>query len=84
MVNISLETRYQVRPKIGAVVFLDAAQIWDEGVWQGNTLWQAGAGVGVRYDTPIGPIRLDVATPINPRDDDASRVQLYLGLGQAF
>ncbi|MBA4491024.1 autotransporter assembly complex family protein [Paracoccus sp. S1E-3] len=84
VVNFSVEGRYQVRPKIGAVVFVDAAQIWDEGAWNGNTLWEAGAGVGVRYDTPIGPIRLDVATPINPSDNDASRVQLYLGLGQAF
>ncbi|NHF72920.1 autotransporter assembly complex protein TamA [Paracoccus xiamenensis] len=84
VVNVSLEGRYQVRPKIGAVVFVDAAKIWDDAAWQGNSLWQAGAGVGVRYDTPIGPIRLDVATPINPSDDDSSRVQLYLGLGQAF
>lgn len=83
-VNINLETRYQVRPKIGAVFFVDAAKIWDDGGWQGNTLWEAGAGLGVRYDTPIGPIRLDVGTPINPQDDDSSRVQLYLGLGQAF
>lgn len=84
MVNVSFEARYQVRTKIGAVAFIDAAQIWDEGAWNGNTLWQAGAGVGVRYDTPIGPIRMDVATPINPQDNDSSRVQLYLGLGQAF
>ncbi len=84
MVNINLEARYQVRPKIGAVFFIDAAQIWDEGAWQGNTLWEAGTGVGLRYNTPIGPIRLDVGTPINPRDKDASPVQLYLGLGQAF
>ena len=84
MVNINLEARYQVRPKIGAVVFVDAANIWDDGSWQGKTLWEAGAGIGVRYDTPIGPLRLDLATPINPQDDDTSRVQLYLGLGQAF
>ncbi|MDO5603753.1 MAG: autotransporter assembly complex family protein [Paracoccus sp. (in: a-proteobacteria)] len=83
VVNLSVEARYQVRPRIGAVIFADAGQIWDDGAWQGNTKWHAGAGVGVRYTTPIGPIRFDVATPIRGNDDD-SKVQLYLGLGQAF
>lgn len=82
IVNLSVEARYQVREKIGAVVFVDAGQIWDEGGWQGETKSQSGAGVGVRYDTPIGPIRFDVAAPIKPKDD--GNVQLYLGLGQAF
>ncbi|TKW66803.1 MAG: outer membrane protein assembly factor [Paracoccus denitrificans] len=84
IVNVSLEARYQVREKIGAVVFVDGGQIWKDGGWQGENKSQSGAGIGVRYDTPIGPIRFDVATPVEPRDDDESKVQLYLGLGQAF
>ncbi|WP_313136713.1 autotransporter assembly complex protein TamA [Paracoccus jeotgali] len=83
LVNASMEARFQVREKIGAVAFLDASQIWDDGAWKGETKWHAGAGVGVRYDTPIGPLRFDVATPIHGNDED-SKVQLYLGLGQAF
>lgn len=83
IVNVSLEARYQVREKIGAVIFVDGGQIWDEGGWTGQTESQSGAGIGVRYDTPIGPIRFDVATPVDPREDE-SKVQLYLGLGQAF
>ena len=83
IVNLSLEARYQVREKLGAVIFLDGGQIWDEGGWSGQTESQSGAGIGVRYDTPIGPIRFDVATPVDPREDE-SKVQLYLGLGQAF
>lgn len=83
IVNLSLEARYQVREKIGAVVFVDGGQIWDDGGWTGQTKSQSGAGIGVRYDTPIGPIRFDVATPVKPRENE-SRVQLYLGLGQAF
>ncbi|SDD47254.1 translocation and assembly module TamA [Paracoccus isoporae] len=83
IVNLSLETRFQVRERIGAVAFVDAGKIWDEGAFQGEAKWHAGAGVGVRYDTPIGPIRLDVATPIQGDDDD-NKVQIYLGLGQAF
>lgn len=42
-----------------------------------------GAGVGVRYLTGFGPLRLDVATPVNPRSGD-SPVAVYVSLGQAF
>jgi translocation and assembly module TamA len=45
--------------------------------------FQVGAGTGVRYYTPIGPIRFDVAVPLNPRPSD-DRWVIYIGLGQAF
>jgi translocation and assembly module TamA len=42
----------------------------------------AGAGLGLRYDTPIGPIRLDVAAPVS--GTTSRGVQVYVGIGQAF
>lgn len=42
-----------------------------------------GAGVGVRYDTGFGPLRVDVAFPLNRQEGD-SWVAVYVGLGQAF
>jgi translocation and assembly module TamA len=39
--------------------------------------------VGLRYNFGFGPLRLDVATPLNPRKGDA-RVQVYISIGQAF
>ncbi len=42
-----------------------------------------GAGIGVRYDTGFGPIRVDVGVPLNPEEDDAP-VAVYVSLGQAF
>ncbi|RYE71103.1 MAG: outer membrane protein assembly factor, partial [Hyphomicrobiales bacterium] len=42
-----------------------------------------GAGLGVRYYTSFGPIRVDVGTPVNPRPGD-SKVAVYVSLGQAF
>jgi translocation and assembly module TamA len=42
-----------------------------------------GVGVGGRFYTNFGPIRLDVATPINRRPGE-SRVSVYVSIGQAF
>ena len=41
-----------------------------------------GAGLGLRYETGFGPIRLDVAAPIH--GDTGDGVQIYIGLGQSF
>ena len=42
-----------------------------------------GAGLGLRYYTSFGPLRLDVGVPLNPHSSD-SPVQIYISLGQAF
>ena len=49
--------------------------------FQGTT--HVGAGIGARYYTPIGAIRLDVAVPVNRQPGDDA-FEIYLGLGQAF
>jgi translocation and assembly module TamA len=42
-----------------------------------------GAGIGARYYTSFGPIRLDVAVPVN-REPNGDAFELYIGIGQAF
>lgn len=81
--NASAEIRYQLRKKIGVVGFVDYGRVWTEEAWSGASGWHAGVGAGVRYDTPIGPLRFDIATPLGNGDTDDG-VQVYLGLGQAF
>ncbi|MFM2365585.1 MAG: hypothetical protein RIR95_192, partial [Pseudomonadota bacterium] len=44
--------------------------------------WHSGVGLGVRYATAVGPIRLDVAAPVG--GTTGSKLQIYVGLGQAF
>jgi len=44
---------------------------------------QVAAGAGIRYASPVGPIRVDFAVPLNPRREDDS-FQFYIAIGQAF
>lgn len=78
---LSAEIRAGVTENIGVVGFVDAGLVGD-GSFGGNSDWHAGAGLGVRYDTGIGPIRLDVGVPV--RGDTGDGPQLYIGIGQAF
>jgi translocation and assembly module TamA len=64
------------------VAFVDAGNAYATVVPDVGDL-RVGVGAGVRYMTPVGPIRLDVAVPLQPRSGDPS-VAFYVGLGQAF
>jgi translocation and assembly module TamA len=66
----------------GVVPFLDGGNISTSPLPKFDNL-RFGAGIGVRYHTRFGPIRVDVGTPLNPVKGD-SRVAVYVSLGQAF
>ncbi|UFS65961.1 autotransporter assembly complex protein TamA [Paracoccus denitrificans] len=84
IVTLTAEARIQVRERIGLALFADAGRVWEDSSWSGASGWQAGAGAGIRYKTPIGPMRFDIATPVGGGDGDEGGVQVYIGLGQAF
>jgi translocation and assembly module TamA len=78
----TIEFRQRFLDSYGVVGFVDAGQVTANGSpFTGN--WRAGAGVGFRYYTSIGPIRADIAVPLN-KQPGGDRFELYLGLGQAF
>ncbi|CAM3181003.1 Bacterial surface antigen (D15) domain-containing protein [Sphingomonas antarctica] len=66
----------------GIVPFLDGGQIYASSYPKFSDL-QYGAGLGVRYYSLFGPIRVDVGTPLNRRAGDP-RVAVYVSIGQAF
>lgn len=81
----SVELRARVTENIGLVGFYDIGSIGAEGFNDSLGGWHAGAGLGLRYATSIGPIRLDVAVPAGgSRGNSGSGAQVYIGLGQAF
>lgn len=81
-IGTQLEARAMVTERIGVVGFLDTGRIDVGSFFDGAGDWHSGAGIGVRYDTGFGPIRLDVAAPVGGTTGDG--VQIYVGLGQAF
>jgi translocation and assembly module TamA len=78
----SLELRAKVSDRLGVVGFVDWGSIGIDGFSGALTESHSGAGLGLRYDTGLGPIRLDVAAPIGGTTGDG--VQFYVGLGQSF
>jgi translocation and assembly module TamA len=80
---VSAELRATVRENIGLVGFYDAGMVTEESGFAGDSDWHAGAGIGLRYNTGIGPIRVDIATPVTG-DGAGKDYELYIGIGQAF
>ena len=78
----TIELRQRLVGNFGAAAFIDAGQVSaDSTPFQGTV--RVGAGIGMRYYTPIGPIRLDVAVPLN-KQPGGDAFEVYIGLGQAF
>jgi translocation and assembly module TamA len=78
----SVELRQHLFGNWGAAAFIDAGQVTANGAPLTGT-WRIGAGAGVRYYTSIGPIRVDIAVPVN-RAPGGDALEFYIGLGEAF
>ncbi|MDD9908794.1 MAG: autotransporter assembly complex protein TamA [Ahrensia sp.] len=79
----SLELRQRFGDVFGAVAFVDAGTVGESSFDAFSGDLKVGVGVGLRYYTGLGAIRLDVAVPLNPDSDDPS-FAIYAGIGQAF
>lgn len=89
--NFSAEVRVPVWSAIGGVVFLDGGNVWTD-EWDFNVSdLRYNAGVGLRYTTPIGPIRADLGYQLNPIEglrvkgtEQTRRFRFHFSIGQAF
>jgi translocation and assembly module TamA len=94
---INVEFRQRFGRNFGAVLFADAGEVGERvsGLFHGGrcsgstpsqnmaNCWALGVGGGIRYYTPLGALRLDLAVPSFRRPND-DRFEVYIGLGQAF
>lgn len=83
-VDFSAELRWRMNREYGFVLFADGGGAFSGRNPSDTEEYFFGAGAGLRYFTPIGPIRLDVAVPLDRRSGVDDPFQVYVSLGQAF
>lgn len=83
VIEVGAEARIRFLDDFGVVPFVEGGTVSDEPIpnFEERFLWAV--GLGLRYFTGFGPLRLDVAFPVNPRESD-DFFQFYVSLGQAF
>ena len=73
----SLEYNYRFRDRWSGALFIDAGRAFNNF----DTSYSVGSGFGLRWQSPVGPFRIDIATPINGNDNDTDSVRVHLSLG---
>ncbi|WP_237155176.1 autotransporter assembly complex protein TamA [Oryzibacter oryziterrae] len=82
-VDGSVELRAKLTDSFGAVIFADAGNAFASSYPDFDDGVKIGVGAGIRYYTGLGPVRLDMAVPLDPGSGDPS-FAIYAGLGQSF
>ena len=80
--EIGGEVRYRITETIGVAPFVEGGNVYPANFPNSASLYW-GAGIGLRYYTVIGPVRLDLATPFEHRPGDKP-IEVYVSIGQAF
>ena len=81
--DLGVELRTRINDTFGFVTFFEGGTVYDTTLPDLSQRLFWGTGVGLRYFSPIGPLRFDIATPLDRRPSDAV-IQVYISLGQAF
>ena len=85
LLELSCEWRFPLKSSWEGVLFFDTGNVFES---RYELLWdqlRSTVGAGLRYKTPVGPLRLDVGYQLNPPDQDFfNRYQIHLSIGQAF
>ncbi|MDX5393039.1 MAG: autotransporter assembly complex protein TamA [Caulobacteraceae bacterium] len=82
LLETSLEVRRKLTDRWGVVAFIDAGSVGQDVTPSGDNL-SVGVGIGVRYDLGFGPIRADIAVPLDADKRDGA-FQVYISIGQSF
>jgi outer membrane translocation and assembly module TamA len=78
-----VELRFPITGDLGGVVFVDAGNVYSDSFGYNLGDLRVGVGPGIRYNTPIGPVRVDFGIALNPRASDKFG-RLDFSIGQAF
>ncbi len=89
--NFSVELRVPIWSSLGGVIFLDGGNVWAD-AWDFNLNdLRYDVGPGLRYNTPVGPLRIDLGYQLNPipglkvnGEEQTRRYRFHFSFGQAF
>ncbi|GMV94091.1 MAG: hypothetical protein AMXMBFR82_38690 [Candidatus Hydrogenedentota bacterium] len=84
LVEVSVELRRRITEQIGVAVFVDGGNAYSSAFPDFAEELRWGVGAGIRYFTPLGPLRVDVAVPVNARSELDDSFGVYVSFGQAF
>lgn len=84
LIEFGGEVRWRIMESFGIAPFLEAGTVSHSMVPDLSEPLFVGAGLGLRYYSPIGPVRLDVGVPLRRRRGIDDSFQVYVSLGQAF
>jgi translocation and assembly module TamA len=83
LLEASLEARVKITPEIGVVPFYDVGAAFSSPYPDFRSEMRSSVGLGLRYYTAIGPIRLDAATPLGRRPGE-NTFAIFIGVGESF
>lgn len=78
------EARIKMTQNMDFVTFLEAGNVFHKNYPTFSKPFFWGTGVGIRYKTPVGPLRLDIGIPLNRRKGVDNLFQIYISIGQSF
>ena len=80
----SVEARYRATKQFAVAAFYDVGNVYEYFIPQLDKKILRSWGLGLRYHTPIGPFRFDLAFPLDKRADIDHAYQFYVTLGHSF
>ncbi|OGN65857.1 MAG: hypothetical protein A2888_03385 [Chlamydiae bacterium RIFCSPLOWO2_01_FULL_28_7] len=83
-VYFSFEPRVRVTRTLGFVPFMDIGNVSNNKIPDFHEKWLKSFGIGFRYFSFFGPLRLDIAFPLNKRKNIDEDYRIYANIGQTF
>jgi translocation and assembly module TamA len=80
----SFEPRIRITRSLGLVPFFDLGNVSEKQLFIASGKWRKSVGIGIRYFTFMGPFRIDVGFPLNPRKGIDRKYRVLISVGQSF